>query len=408
MKRTAASIICASLLLSFLAAAAWAESPEREDLSSLAHHNNAFAIDLYRQLSQQEGNIFFSPYSISVALAMTHAGARGRTAGEMEKTLHFTLKADSLNKTFRKLINSMNARGKTGKYTLAVANRLWGDKKTRFLKSFLDETEKFFNAPLEQLDFQKETEKSRIAINKWVEKMTHDRIRDLLQKGIIEESTRLVLTNAIYFKGDWRTQFDKARTAKKPFHLTESAKTDVDMMQLEENFSYGRVKDSAVLELPYKGGELSMIIVLPDKLQGIRALEKSLTIEGLEKMTSHLSSAKVNVSLPRFKTTRTCMLKEALQKMGMVAAFDGSNADFSAMTGRRDLCISAVIHQAFVEVDEKGTEAAAATAVVMKPTSVEAPVKPVIFRADHPFLFYIRDNSTGSILFLGRIADPTR
>jgi serpin B len=374
------------------------------DSSTLTKGNNEFAIDLYRSLSKAGGNLFFSPCSISVALAMTSMGARGNTAAEMAKTLHFYLKGVALHQSFGALVAKMNEAGARGNYKLSIANRLWGQKNHKFLEPFIAGLKKYYAAPLELVDFTKETEKTRVTINKWVEKMTQEKIKDLLKPGVLTSDSVLVLTNAIYFKGDWESKFKKEMTKKEPFFITPEKKVDVDMMHKTEDLRYGKAGDVAILEIPYKSKDLSMVILLPEKRDGIKKLDNSLTAAVLEKMRSTMAERKVNVSFPRFKATSEFKLNEVLQKMGMKDAFTPSMADFSGMTGTKELFISAVVHKAFVAVDEEGTEAAAATAVVMSRESAEP--MPVEFRADHPFIFMIRDNKSGSILFMGRLMDP--
>lgn len=391
------------LALCFIASPCGGAWGADDSQKTLAKDNNAFAVDLYRNLAQDEGNIFFSPYSISVALAMTYMGARGRTAEQMASTLHFSLKGDALHRSFGALVKKMNDAGKKGNYRLSVANRLWGQKGYTFLRGFLEGVKKNYDAPLELLDFEKETEKSRVTINTWVEKMTQDRIKDLLQPGVLTQYTKLVLTNAIYFKGDWQTKFKKESTGKEPFYVTAKKKTDVDMMHQKEDLRYGRSGAVGVLEIPYKSRELSMVILLPDKKEGLPELQRTLTSKRLEQMCAGLSRREVNLSLPRFKSTSAFVLNKVLTKMGMKDAFTG-DADFSGMNGKKTLFISAAIHKAFVAVDEEGTEAAAATAIVMSDEACEP--ETVEFRVDHPFMFLIRDTQSGSILFMGRICRP--
>ncbi len=378
-------------------------APQDADPEALVRGNNTFALDLYGELRAQEGNLFFSPFSISTALAMTYGGARGSTAAQMEQVLHFEVTTERLHQAFSQLVETLNAQGAKGDYQLSVANVLWGQQGVGFLKKFLDLTEKHYGAGLRQVDFAAATEAARRAINAWVEEETQGKIKDLIQPGVLNALTRLVLTNAIYFKGTWAEQFDKKATRDAPFTLATRQQVKVPMMHKTENFGYTEAEDFQALELAYAGDDLSMVIFLPRQVDGLAALEKELSLDNLQSWLGGLRRQTVQVSVPRFTMTSEFRLQEVLKSLGMTDAFSGA-ADFSGMTGRRDLFISAVIHKAFVDVNEEGTEAAAATAVVMMRSA--APRPPVVFRADHPFLFLIRDNASGSILFIGRLVNP--
>jgi len=365
--------------------------------------NNEFAFDLYAKLKNKEGNIFFSPFSISTALAMTYAGARGDTAEQMANTLHFDLKAAHLHPAFASLMEDINAPERKEDYQLSVANALWGQKGYGFLKEFLDLTREHYGAGLNELDFEKDTEKARETINIWVERETQDKIKNLIPEGVLDAMTRLVLTNAIYFKGNWAEQFDKELTRDEPFHMSTKKKIEVPTMHKKGDFKYASMETLQALELPYKGNELSMIVLLPKKIDGIADLENSLDSKNMAEWLGKLHKREVRVSMPRFKMTSSFQLGKNLSEMGMPLAF-GMNADFSGMSGNRELFISAVLHKAFVDVNEEGTEAAAATGVVMTLKAMPEPVP--VFRADHPFIFLIRDNLTESILFIGRVTNP--
>jgi serpin B len=390
-------------LLLFVAAVPTSAAPSKGDLAAVVHGNNEFAFDLYAQLKQKDGNLFFSPESISTALAMTYAGARGATADELAKTLHFTLKEDKLHPAFHALIEELNGAGKKRGYQLSVANALWGQKGYKFLPNFLQLTKKYYGAGLQEVDFVGDTEGARKTINTWIEKETKDKIKDLLQPGVIDSLTRLVLTNAIYFKGDWERQFKKDFTQKDQFHIAADKKTDAMMMQDEGKFKYLDGGTFQALELPYKGKEVSMVVLLPKKIDGLAEFEKTLTAAKVADWLPKLREQEVLVALPKFKMTSEFSMKDTLSAMGIKQLFSANGADLSGMNGQRDLFVSAAIHKAYVDVNEEGTEAAAATAVVAKLAA--APVHP-IFRADHPFVFMIRDNHSGSILFLGRVANP--
>ena len=376
--------------------------------SAVVKGNNEFATDLYGRLKDKtSGNLFFSPYSISTALAMTYAGAAGETQKQMAEVLHFTVPEPELHEAMARLRSSLLADKKKG-YELRVANRLWGQKGYEFLPEFLQTTRKYYGAELGVLDFAKNTEAARQEINAWVEKQTEEKIKDLLAPGVLDPQTRLVLTNAIYFKGNWQEKFEKDATKDAPFHLSADKEVTVPMMHQTEQFGYRATDDLQVLEMPYAKGELSMIVLLPKEIEGLPQLEKKLTQANLQEWTKGLRRQKVIVYVPRFKMTSQFGLKDTLQAMGMTLAFDDQEGRFLPHEPASEgLYISAVVHKAFVDVNEEGTEAAAATGVVMMPMAARLrPEQPPTFRADHPFLFLIRDNQTGSILFMGRVANP--
>ena len=371
---------------------------------AVARGNNGFALDLYARLRGRQGNLFFSPFSIRTALAMTWAGARGNTAEQMEATLRFQDDQAALHGVMAALQRDLNQPPEKNAWELSVANALWGQEGFRFLDEFLGLLKRNYGAGLRQVDFARATEKARQTINRWIEKETRDKIKDLIKPGVLNADTRLVLTNAIYFKGTWQHQFKKRATADQPFTLQNGDEVRAPMMTQTERFRYFETPALQALEMTYRGNRLSMIVLLPRKKDGLPDLEKALDAKSPRGWIAGLKSRRVEVSLPKFTTTSEFGLADTLKAMGMADAFAPMKADFSDMTGKRDLFISAVIHKAFVDVNEEGTEAAAATGVVM---AVEAePERPVIFRADHPFLFLIRDRRSGSILFMGRIMDP--
>lgn len=380
--------------------------------------NNEFAFDLYAKLRSTEGNLFFSPYSISTALALTYSGARGLTESQMAGVLHFPIITKSGTKlsstlipdrqqfasVFGKIIKDLNNRGEKGGYQLSVANALWGQKGYEFLEEFLELIKTNYDGQLNEVDFIKATESARQTINKWVEKKTNNKIQNLIQKGVLDSMTRLVLTNAIYFKGNWARQFKEDKTKDAPFTLADGEKIEAAMMNQTAEFGYMETDSFQGLELPYVDDELSMIILLPKKNDGLDEFEKTLTVENLSKWLNKLYKREVVVSVPKFKMTSQFSLASVLKSMGLTDAFS-SNANFSGINGKRDLFISAVIHKAYVDVNEEGTEAAAATAVTIRLTSI-GPSRTPVFKADHPFLFLIRDNHTNSILFIGRVMNP--
>ena len=381
-----------------------------EDAAQVAEGCNRFAFDLYGRLKGGEGNLFLSPYSISTALAMTYAGARGETAEQMAEVLRLPASGEAVHGAYGALQSDLNAAGEGGAFELVVANRLWGQKGYAFLPDFLALLEARYGAGLEQLDFARATEAARKTINSWIEKQTRDKIKELLKPGVLDAMTRLVLTNAIYFKGKWAEEFDKKLTRDEDFFPAPEKKVTAPLMHRTAKFGYFEGDGLQALELPYQGDRLAMVVLLPKRnvppgaKDGLAALEASLSAEKVADWLGKLHRREVRVALPRFKTTAEFSLRDTLVAMGMTDAF--GRADFSGMTGTRDLFISAVIHKAFVDVNEEGTEAAAATAVVIRPLNGGG--SPPAFRADHPFLFLIRDTKTGAILFLGRILDPTK
>jgi serpin B len=381
--------------------------------TALVQGNGEFALDLYAKLSQGKGNRFLSPASISTALAMTYAGAEGETALQIAKALHFTLPPDQLHPAFHRLIAELHSRNSAPSspnqgpdVQLLMANALWCQSGERILSDFQKRVEVNYRGGLYPVDFRAETEQARRTINAWVKEQTKGKIQDLLQPTHVSPRTLLVLTNAIYFKGLWTSPFSKEMTAPADFHATTQDHVRVEMMNQTGRFRYSDERSFQLLELPYKGDALSMVILLPKTIDGLTQLESSLSFAKLEGWLAKLASRRVQVSLPKFKLTEAFELRDPLSELGMPIAFERGRADFSGMTGTRDFAISAVVHKAFVEVEEKGTEAAAATAVVaIRAAVVAAP--PVVFRADHPFFFLIRDTRNGSILFLGRLDRPS-
>jgi len=377
-----------------------------EGLSNVVDANNKFAIDLYSKYKTNEGNVFFSPYSISTALAMTYEGARGQTAEEMQKVFYFPEDSNTMRNGYANLYAEINKPDK--KYKLSVANALWAENDFQFLDEYFNVVDQYYNGKVTNLDFKRDPEGSRVTINNWVEDKTNDKIKDLIPSGVINSMTRLVLTNAVYFKGEWVKQFNKDDTIERDFTTDSNNIVKAFMMQRTDDesiYNYGENNILQILEMPYSGDDLSMLIILP-KDNNLEDVEKSFTTDELSDWKDELKEQRVNVFLPRFKFETKYFMAEDLAEMGMPTAF--GNADFSGMTGKMDLVISQVIHQAFVEVNEEGTEAAAATAVIMKETSAGpgGPTIPV-FNANHPFIFIIQQKDTGNILFMGRVSNPT-
>jgi len=385
-------------------------SPEvsQGTLDELATGNNEFAFDLYRVLAAEKGNLFYSPYSISEALAMTYAGARGSTEEQMAATLHFLLPQDDLHQAFNKLDLEFEKRGEgaAGKddegFRLNVVNAIWGQKDYKFLPGFLDVLAENYGAGLRLLNFIEQPEESRIIINDWVSEQTEERIKDLIPQGSIDALTRLVLTNAIYFNAAWQHTFDENATGDGDFYLLDGSKVTVEMMRQTEGFNYMEGDDYRAIELPYDGGELSMLILFPDE-DAFMSFESSLDSDLVSDTISELRNTEIALSMPKYEFESSFGLVKTLAEMGMPVAF-GSEADFSGMTGNRELYIGDVIHKAFVSVDESGTEAAAATAVIMEMTAM--PLPPLELTLDRPFIFMIRDRATDSTLFIGRVSDP--
>jgi len=403
------SLLCAILaVLGSSFALAAPPTSNAADQAEAVKGSNAFAVDLYAQLRTQPGNLFFSPESISTAFGMAYAGARGPTATEMQHVFHFTLPPDRLHPAMGALLTEMNAQHNG--YELRVADALWAQQDASFLPDYLKLVQADYGAGFRPVDFKTSPEAVRTTINHWIADPTNDKIQNLLAPGSVTSATRLVLTNAIYFKGTWQDQFNPTYTEDEDFHLTAKQSIKTQMMNRNGGYSYYDGGSFQELELPYRG-ELSMVVLLPKEMGGLPALEKSFTAENATKWIKKLAPVeKVILSLPRFTMTQQFELNGTLEKMGMPQAFS-STADFSGMTGKPDFAISAAIHKAYIDVDEQGTEAAAATAIVMRSTAMqrrEPEPPPIVFDADHPFLFLIRDTDSGAILFLVRVTDPTK
>ena len=384
----------------------------------IAMSSNRFAWDLYAKLAEKKGNLFFSPSSVHTALAMTCAGADGNTLTEMAETLRLPREVkptgadgqatkpvdvpwsqERVHKAYGGLLAQLKPGWRAG-YELHVANALWGQKGYPWQKEFLATTRENYGAGLREVDFVRQTEAARRTINRWIEEQTRGKIKNLLAGGTLTPLTRLVLTNAIYFKGDWASKFKKEYTQDSPFKLSAGKSVKAPMMNQTGKFGYAETKDLQVLRMPYVGKDLSMVIFLPKKLDGLADVEKLLRKTGPDALLESLERQELDVFLPKFKMTSMFDLSKALPAMGMKDAFT-EKADFSRMDGRRGMFISAVVHKAFVDVNEEGTEAAAATGVMIAWGSA-----PHVFRADHPFLFIIRHDKTGVVLFMGRVVNP--
>jgi serpin B len=386
-----------------------ASTIDDNDIKTVIAGNTDFAFVLYDRLKNDpnatapNGKLFFSPYSISTALAIAYGGARGQTRTQMATSLHFTLPDKQLYPAFGSLQKQLIQPDKSLGCQLLMANALWLQKGYPFLKEFLDLTASF-DAGRYQLDFVTETEKSRQKINSWVEEQTKNKIGVMIPHNGITEETRLVITNAVYFIDRWKKPFNALETRDADFYVSAEKKVDARLMYLNDSFKYYADKTLQVVELPYKDEYLSMVIILPEKKQGLKEIERTLTVKMLNELLPKMSRKEVDVYLPKFKATwGTFSLNKNLKTLGMTDAFISGTADFSSINGEKNLFISDVFHKAFVKVNEEGTEAAASTAVGI---SLGATPTLSIFRADHPFFFIIRDNRSGSILFMGRIVNP--
>jgi serpin B len=373
------------------------------DVTALVHNNDEFALDLYRRLSKEPGNLFFSPYSLSSALAMTYAGARGDTAAEMAKTLHLGLEPDKLHPAFAELNQQLLSEQRG--YQLNIANALWAQSGYPFEEPFVLRLKDSYGAGLGTVDFAGNPTAARQAINGWVSKQTQGKIPELL--GEVSPFTRFVLTNAVYFLADWAEPFPKPATQDRPFWRSKEDKLQVPMMSAQRHYGYLEEKGFQALELPYQS-RFSLVVILPRQIEGLAELEGALTSKALHSWLEALQREEVRVQLPRFKVQSAFSLKSTLSALGMPLAFS-KQADFSGLSPRAredELAIAAVVHQAYIDVNEKGTEAAAASAVKGKSAPAPVPPQPKIFQADHPFLYLIRDRLSGTILFLGRLTDP--
>ncbi len=378
------------------------------DLATVVDGDTEFAFDLYQALRGKDGNIFYSPHSISLALAMTYGGACGETARQMAETLHYGLAQNSLHPAFNALDIELakrgeGAKGKDGKgFRLNAVSAIWGQKDYKFMSTYLDLLAENYGAGLRILDFKSAPEQSRVTINNWVTEQTEGRIKDLIPKGNIDPLTRLVLTNAIYFNAAWKLPFKPEATANGPFHLENGADVNVPMMKQTDYFGYAKSGNYLAVELPYDGNELSMVI-LTNQASKFGDFENTLNAAAVESIVDNLKNTRVALTMPKFEFESEFGLKETLIGMGMEEPFRDS-ADFSGMSTESDLHIDDVIHKAFVSVDEAGTEAAAATAVIVGATAM--PVEPTTVTLDRPFVFLVRDIQTGAILFVGRVMNP--
>ncbi len=371
---------------------------------SITDANNLFAIDLYKKICDKPENLFLAPYSISTALAMTYVGARENTEKQMGEIMHFPANSKDFYDKYNESLKEIGALNDGSAINIYNANSIWAQRDFTFNEAFVKILKNSFNSSVNTVDFINETENSRQQINTWVEKQTNEKIKGLIPSGLVDYLTRLVLVNAIYFKANWATAFDEKQTQKIDFHVEETSSVACDFMTADKEFNYYEDETNLkAIEIPYSNGTLSMLIILPKDNAAFVALKKDFNYDLYKKITIGLSPKKVKLFFPKFKITSEFELSWILKEMGMPDAFS-DRADFSGMTGKKDLKISKVIHKAFVEVNESGTEAAAATAVVMRIKSL--PVNQPEFKADHPFMFIIKENKNNSILFTGNIHNP--
>lgn len=375
-------------------------------MNTLSEANGTFAIHVLKILCQNNPskNVCYSPVSISSALAMVLLGAKGDTAVQMSQALDLNTEED-IHQAFQGLLSNLNKPSR--KYSLRTANRLFAENTCKILPTYKESCLQFYHSELEQLSFAKAPEESRKHINTWVSKQTKGKIPELLSGGSVDSETRLVLVNALYFKGKWDQPFNKENTREMPFKINKKEERPVQMMYQEDTFNYAYVKEvqAQVLEMPYEGMKLSLVVLLPDDGVDLSQVENSLTFEKLMAWTKPdiMESSDVEVFLPKFKLQEDYDMESVFQHLGMVDVFQGDKADLSGMSPERDLRLSKFVHKSIVEVNEEGTEAAAASsAIIQFCCACDVPV----FCADRPFLFFIRHNKTNSLLFCGRFSSP--
>lgn len=375
-------------------------------MNALSSDINNLSFDLYKELTgNSKGNAFFSPLSISIAFALAQQGATGDTASEMAEALRLRLAGSEIREAYAGLMESLNKRQSEGPFKLHIANALWVQQGYGIKDSFTTTAQDYFQARAEEVDFQEKAKAAVERINKWVANKTADKIEKLIPDGAVDRLTRLILTNAVYFKGTWQSQFQEKETKPQDFHALDGSTFKVPTMRQTETFKYAETEELQALELPYKKCGLAMLVILPKKKAGLSQLETKLDRATLESLLSDLKHKHVRLAIPRFKMETKYTLNKPMQSLGMRRAFAPGEADFSGITESEDLYIKTAIHKAYVDVDEEGTEAAAATGIVMRTTSIRVD-PPTPFIADHPFMFMIRDMRTGVILFMGRVLDP--
>ena len=368
-----------------------------------ASEANTFALEAYKQFAGEDSkNIFFSPISINMAIGITYAGAVGETEKQISSVFNFPENTSTFHQSMGEMQRNIIGKASEG-VEISIANQLWADKNYKFKCQYLRKTKKWYKAPVKRVDFYSNPDESRISINNWVEEQTHEKIKDLLPKGSVIDQTKMVITNAIYFKGQWDKKFVKVNTQNEIFTTISGEKIETPTMNANTKLNVYEGDNIKLVELPYAGKQFSMLVLLPNEDTPLVSVEKDLNTKTLDHYISLMTESDVRIALPKFKFDATYKLKPTLSKMGMPLAFSNA-ADFTGMSRKKDLRIDEVFHKAFVEVSEEGTEAAAATAVVIvRKTSI---MKTVEFRANRPFMFFIRENESGNILFLGRITNP--
>lgn len=412
MKRHLAFAAAAALLFSSSLIGAEPPMNDQDAVTKLARSSNAFGFDLYQRLRQKPGNLVISPASLTTALAMAWDGARGETAAQMRTVLHLEGTADEVMATSGQISRSLQDPSRP--IVFRIANRLFGEQTYKLVPAFAEKTRAAFGAPVELVDFKKADEKARLRINQWVEGATEHHIKDLIPPGGVEPDTRLVLVNAIYFLGDWKIPFEREDTRPAPFHLTASEMKNVPTMHRTGGFLVAQQDGVTALEIPYMGNQLSMLLLVPDDVEGLAAVERTLNTKKLDALTGALKGEYVALGLPKFEVNpgESLSLGEDLKEMGMPLAFDRNLADFTGIANPPDpkdrLVLAKVFHKGFVRVDEKGTEAAAASAVGGVMGGMAPGAGPRLVNVDRPFLFLIRDKASGLVLFLGRVSDPSR
>lgn len=403
--KTATTLLVLLLALSAVIVKSAETASTETDLEALARGNNTFALQLYEKLKAEEGNLFCSPHSISSALAMVYAGAGGATKRQMEQILHLGLSGEHLHEAYRQAHQGLLSEDKKQGYEFISASALWIMKGLSVRREYAKCVKTDYKAQVVEADFTRNPESARRSINAWVEKQSRGKFKDLIGEGVLTSQTRLVLTNAIYFHGLWTSQFTKENTRSATFTLLRNEKITVPMMQQTAAFNYLESGDFKALELPYKGSALSLVIFLPTRYDGLEKLEESLTAENVDKWLNQMTKKEIYVELPKFKMRSKKDLSKALKSMGLSDLFSAPPADLSGIDGKQDLFVSALLHEAAVDVNEKGTEAAAATAGTISTTSISQSAE---FKADHPFVFLIRQIKPNNIIFLGRLINPTQ
>jgi serpin B len=404
-------VAVAALSISTALSASEAPVAGPDAVAKLARSSNAFGFDLYQRLRQKPGNLVISPASLTTALSMPWGGARGETAAQMRTVLHLEGTADEVMEASGQLSRSLQDPARP--IVFRIANQLFGEKAYKLVPAYVEKTKASFGAPVELLDFKKAPEQARIHINRWVEGKTERRIKDLIPPKEVKKDTLLVLVNAIYFLGDWSYPFEPGETRPSTFHLTASETKKVPTMHRTGGFRIAQKDGVTALEIPYKGDALSMMLLVPDEIEGLAAVEGALDTKKLDGLVSAMKDEYVVLALPKFEVNpgESLSLGEDLKALGMPLAFDRNKADFTGIAdppkpeGR--LVLAKVFHKGFVKVDEKGTEAAAATAVMGVVAGAAPGGGPRHLLVDRPFLFLIRDNASGLVLFLGRVSDPS-